>query len=62
MPEFQQEAAARTAHEILDGVRRYYELAHKNKPFVPFETPVRYAGRVFDDREMVRLVESALDF
>ena len=62
MPEFQQEAAARTAREILDGVRRYYELAHKNKPFVPFETPVRYAGRVFDEREMVRLVESALDF
>ena len=57
-----QGAAARLATEIFDGVRRYYELVHQHRPFVPFKTPVSYAGRIFDEREMIRLVDSALDF
>lgn len=47
---------------IFDLVREYYELAHRERPFIPGETKVPYAGRVFDDREMVNLVDSALDF
>ena len=54
--------AARLAAEIFDRVRRYYDLVHKEKGFVPFKTPVPYAGRVFDEREMLHLVDSALDF
>jgi len=54
--------SARIAGEIFDRVKRYYELVHKEKGFVPFKTPVSYSGRVFDEKEMISLVDSALDF
>ena len=54
--------AARIAKEIFDRVKEYYELVHKEKNFVPFKTPISYAGRVFDEHEMISLVDSALDF
>jgi CDP-6-deoxy-D-xylo-4-hexulose-3-dehydrase len=54
--------SARIAREIFDRVRAYYEVVHKEKKFIPFKTPISYAGRVFDEREMINLVDSALDF
>ncbi len=53
---------ARISSEIFDRVKRYYELVHREKKFIPFSTPVSYSGRVFDEREMISLVDSALDF
>jgi CDP-6-deoxy-D-xylo-4-hexulose-3-dehydrase len=47
---------------ILENVRRYYTLVHAPKPFVPGQSKIPYAGRVFDDDEMTRLVSSALEF
>jgi CDP-6-deoxy-D-xylo-4-hexulose-3-dehydrase len=52
----------RLKDEIFAKVRAYYEAVHRPKRFVPFESKVPYAGRVFDDRELVSLVDSALDF
>lgn len=54
--------SARIAREIFERVREYYELVHKERKFVPFKTPISYAGRVFDENEMISLVDSALDF
>jgi CDP-6-deoxy-D-xylo-4-hexulose-3-dehydrase len=48
--------------QILSLIREYYEVAHGGGRFVPGESKVPYAGRVFDESEMVNLVESALDF
>jgi CDP-6-deoxy-D-xylo-4-hexulose-3-dehydrase len=48
--------------QIVDLVRRYYVAAFAQGKFVPDQTPVPYAGRVFDDDELVHLVEAALDF
>ncbi|MEI7898898.1 MAG: lipopolysaccharide biosynthesis protein RfbH [bacterium] len=51
--------------EILEKVAEYYRQAHapaQNAPFVPGKTRVNYAGRVFDECELVNLVESSLDF
>lgn len=51
--------------EILDKTKQYYELVHKknqNKPFVAGQSRVNYAGRVFDEKEMINLVDSSLDF
>jgi CDP-6-deoxy-D-xylo-4-hexulose-3-dehydrase len=49
--------------EILDKVGKYYELAYaKNREFVAGHTKINYAGRVFDEKEMIDLVDSALDF
>ena len=54
--------AEQLKQEILEKVREYATVAHSTDAFVPYKTKVRYAGRVFDDREMVALVSSALDF
>ena len=48
--------------EILQQVKRYYKVAHQKRPFVPFETRINYSGRVYDEHEMVNLVDAALDF
>lgn len=47
---------------ILALVREYTGEAFPPQPFVPGETPLPYAGRVFDDAELVHLVDAALDF
>ena len=47
---------------ILELVREYHALAHAPAPFVPGQSKVPYAGRVFDAREIENLVGSALDF
>ena len=47
--------------EILDLVRQFH-AATPAQPFRPGEDPVRYAGRHFDDDELVHLVDASLDF
>jgi len=53
--------AAALRAEIMERVRALHELDHAGKPFVPGETYVAYAGRVFDGSEVEALVGSALD-
>lgn len=54
------EAEARK--EILDAVAAYYHAYKKNtKEFKPGDR-ITYAARVFDEKEMCSLVDSALDF
>jgi len=48
--------------EIFQKVKEIYQLRAQNTVFVPGETYVNYAGRVFDEEEMISLVDSALDF
>ena len=58
------ERASRSAvlrGEIMERVRELYALDHAAQPFVPGETYVAYAGRVFDGSEIEALVASALD-
>jgi CDP-6-deoxy-D-xylo-4-hexulose-3-dehydrase len=47
---------------ILDLVRDYYRARHAPGPFLPGASRVPYAGRVFDEREMVAAVDAVLDF
>ncbi|QDV35473.1 lipopolysaccharide biosynthesis protein RfbH [Tautonia plasticadhaerens] len=47
--------------EILDLVRKYHASAFPERPFEAGRSPVPCAGRVFDDEDMVRLVDSSLD-
>ncbi len=47
---------------ILEQVADYYRLVHEDKEFVPGESMVHYAGRVFDENEMTNMVGSVLDF
>jgi CDP-6-deoxy-D-xylo-4-hexulose-3-dehydrase len=55
-------SAAQLKAQILALVREYYAEAHAPKLFVPGKTRVTYAGRVIDERELVNLVDSSLDF
>jgi CDP-4-dehydro-6-deoxyglucose reductase, E1 len=54
--------AAELRSQILDLVREYHDEAFAPGEFVPGETPIHFAGRVFDDREVVNLVDSSLEF
>ena len=47
---------------IAELVTEYHDAAFAPEPFVPGETPVRCAGRVFDADDMRHLVEATLDF
>src|SRR5438874_7064546 len=47
---------------ILDLVRAYTRTRHKAGPFVPGESKVPYAGRVFDEEEVAAAVNAVLDF
>ena len=48
--------------EISALVKDFYEVKFRDDAYVPGETPVRYAGRVFDEKELQALVDSSLDF
>ncbi len=48
--------------EIASLVTRYYQEMHAAKEFIPGATPVPVSGKVFDEHEMINLVDSALDF
>jgi len=51
--------------EIFDKTKEYYELVHKpkqDKKFIEGKSRVNYAGRVFNEKEMINLVDSSLDF
>jgi len=49
--------------EILQLVKAYYRETHeRNESFVAGKTKIPYAGRVFDEHEMVNLVDAALEF
>jgi CDP-6-deoxy-D-xylo-4-hexulose-3-dehydrase len=43
-------------------VAEFYRSAHQPEQFVPGETPIHYAGRVYDERELTSLVGASLDF
>lgn len=44
-------------------VRNYYNFTHKqNQFFIPGKSRINYAGRVFDEKEMINLVDSSLEF
>ena len=48
--------------QILSLVKEYHAAAFPAKEFVPGQTFISYAGRVFDENEVVKLVDSSLDF
>jgi CDP-6-deoxy-D-xylo-4-hexulose-3-dehydrase len=54
--------AAELRDQILGLVSEYHDAKFGDEDFQPGETPIRFAGRVFDDREIVNLVDSSLEF
>ncbi len=56
------ENAERLRQQILELVAEYYTEAFAGKTFVPGETTVPVAGRVFDADDVQHLVDASLDF
>jgi len=48
--------------EIFNKVKKFYKLRKKREKFIPGKTRIDYAGRVYDEREMINLVDASLDF
>jgi len=49
-------------NKIIELTKEYYQAKFANTVFEPGITRVNYAGRVFDEKELVNLVNSSLDF
>lgn len=47
---------------IRKSVAEYYHVKFDQSAFIPGESMVRYAGRVFDERELLSGVDAVLDF
>ncbi|MBV7272802.1 lipopolysaccharide biosynthesis protein RfbH [Clostridiaceae bacterium UIB06] len=48
--------------EILERVKEVYNLRKEKEEFIPGKTRIHYSGRVFDEKEMMAVVDSVLDF
>lgn len=49
-------------NQIIELTKKYYKEKFAGNDFTKGKTKVNYAGRVFDENELVNLVESSLDF
>jgi len=56
------EEEKRIRQEISSLVEKLYKHKYQEKVFIPGKTPIRYAGRVFDEKEIINLVDCSLDF
>ena len=49
--------------EIFENVKKYYFLRFSNKTdFIPGKTKINYGGRVFDEKELLNLIDASLEF
>jgi CDP-4-dehydro-6-deoxyglucose reductase, E1 len=48
--------------KVFDAVREYYQYKFQPRPFVAGQNYVPVSGKVFDEQELVKLVDSSLDF
>lgn len=57
------EKLSQLREEILEKTKEFHKLKFgEKKEFIPEETYVNYGGRYFDEKEMVNLMDSSLDF
>lgn len=47
---------------IFDKFEEFHDLFHQKKEFVPSQSNLSYAGKVYDKNEMVALADASLDF
>jgi len=52
----------RIRKEILDKVKEFYKERKKEEKLILGETRINYAGRVYDEKEIMSLVDASLDF
>lgn len=48
--------------EILDQTAEFYKQRFSERKFIPGKSRINYAGRVFDEKEIINAVDASLDF
>jgi len=48
--------------EIFEKIAEFYSLEHREPPFIAGQTKIHYAGRVYDEKEMMAMVDAVLEF
>ncbi len=48
--------------EIIEKTKEYYKATFEKQEFIPGKSRINYAGRVFNEFELVNAVEASLDF
>jgi CDP-6-deoxy-D-xylo-4-hexulose-3-dehydrase len=48
--------------EIFTLVKKLYKATSAKKKFIPGKSIINYAGRIYDSKELINLVDSSLDF
>jgi len=48
--------------EIIEKTKAYFEARFANHDYTPGKSRVNYAGRIFDENELINAVEASLDF
>lgn len=48
--------------EIFEKIKKIYKLRKSSEKFIPGKTRINYAGRVYDEKEMINLADASLDF
>ncbi|MDN4620957.1 lipopolysaccharide biosynthesis protein RfbH [Paenibacillus sp. PsM32] len=49
-------------NKIFDRVKEFYQLFHQKPEFQPESSNLSYAGKVYDEKEMIALADASLDF
>jgi CDP-4-dehydro-6-deoxyglucose reductase, E1 len=62
MNDLQMKQSIALKNKILSLVKEYYKLSSSKDKFVPGKSYIHYGGRYFDEKEMVNLVDSSLEF
>jgi CDP-6-deoxy-D-xylo-4-hexulose-3-dehydrase len=57
-----QDQAEKIREQILNATREYFAAKYEDRPFEAGEDSVAVAGRVYDENELVALIDSSLDF
>lgn len=48
--------------EIFRKVKEFYWLRKNREKYIPGKSMINYAGRVYDEKELINLIDSSLDF
>lgn len=48
--------------EVSKAVQKYYDFKFQGRPFTPGQSYIPVSGKVFDEQELLKLVDSSLDF
>ena len=52
----------KTRKQILEKVKEFYKQKNQQKEFIPGKSQINYAGRIYDEKEVINLVDASLDF